>query len=150
MEMIPTMEIPITLFIDRQTWEQMQLDVARRSPEEACGLLAGQRQGNQLRVSRLFITTNLLRSTTRYRIDPYEQLAAFNRMEAEEMELVGIYHSHPNGPDEPSPTDLAEAYYPEAAYLIWSKSNEAWACRAFAIQQMYVTPVRIEILEAGA
>jgi proteasome lid subunit RPN8/RPN11 len=146
---MPASEIPITLFIDHQTWEQMRLDVARRAPEEACGLLAGQRQGGQLRASRLFVTTNLLHSTIRYRIDPYDQLAAFNQMEAEEMELVGIYHSHPNGPDEPSPTDRAEAYYPEAAYLIWSKSNEAWACRAFAIHQMNVTTVRLEILKAG-
>jgi proteasome lid subunit RPN8/RPN11 len=147
---MPAMERPTTLHIDHQSWEQMQLDVARRAPEEACGLLAGQRQGNQLRARRLFITTNLLHSATRYRIDPYDQLAAFNQMEAEEMELVGIYHSHPDGPDEPSPTDLAEAYYPEAAYLIWSRINEVWACRAYAIQQMCTTPIHIEILEPGA
>lgn len=143
-------EKPHTLQVDSQAWEQMRLDVARRAPEEACGLLAGLRQGSQLQASRLFITANLLHSASRYRIDPHEQLAAFNQMEAEGLELVGIYHSHPHGPDEPSPTDLAEAYYPEAAYLIWSRNNEEWACRAFAIQQACVTPVKIEILEARA
>jgi len=139
-----------TLQIDRQIWEQMRLDVARRAPEEACGLLAGQRQGNRLWGRCLFITTNLHHSPTRYRIDPHEQMAAFNQMEAQGLDLIGIYHSHPAGPDEPSPTDLAEAYYPEAAYLIWSRNNEEWACRAFAIQQACVTPVKIEILEAQA
>ena len=147
---MPASEKPRTFQVDRQTWEQMRLDVARRAPEEACGLLAGERKGSQLQASRLFITANLLHSATRYRIDPHEQLAAFNQMEAEGLELVGIYHSHPHGPEEPSPTDLAEAYYPEAVYLIWSGRNGEWSCQAYSIQQALVTPVRIKILNTGA
>lgn len=146
---MPAFDPPTTLRLDRQFWEQMRLDVAQRAPEEACGLLAGERQGDQLLVRRLFILTNLLHSAARYRLDPQEQLSAFNQMEAEGMELVGIYHSHPDGPDEPSPTDLAEAYYPEAAYLIWSRSHGIWICRAFAIQQGRATPLHITLLEAG-
>jgi proteasome lid subunit RPN8/RPN11 len=145
---MPAMERPTTLHIDHQSWEQMQLDVARRAPEEACGLLAGQRQGNQLRARRLFITTNLLHSATRYRIDPYDQLAAFNQMEAEEMELVGIYHSHPTGPEEPSPVDVAEAYYPEVVYLIWTRKSDAWQCKGYSVYDRDVCPV--EILVNGA
>ena len=147
---MPASEKPRTFQVDRQSWEQMRLDVARRAPEEACGLLAGLRQGSQLQASRLFITANLLHSATRYRIDPHEQLAAFNQMEAEGLELVGIYHSHPHGPEEPSPTDLAEAYYPEVVYLIWSGRNGEWSCQAYSIQQALVTPVRIKILKTGA
>lgn len=128
----------------------MRQDVARRAPEEACGLLAGQRLENLLHASRLFITTNRLHSATNYQIDPYEQLAAFNQMDELGLELVAIYHSHPQGPDEPSPTDLAQAYYPEAAYLIWSDQGRGWACAAFAIQQGQVYPVELQILQAPA
>jgi proteasome lid subunit RPN8/RPN11 len=51
------------------------------------------------------------------------------------MELIGIYHSHPHGPDEPSPTDVNEAYYPEAIHLIWSQRTGKWQCRAFMITE---------------
>jgi proteasome lid subunit RPN8/RPN11 len=48
-------------------------------------------------------------------------------MEAQGLEMVGIYHSHPHGPDSPSPTDIAEAYYPDAVYLIWFRQDGEWA-----------------------
>ena len=38
-------------------------------------------------------------------------------MRAAGLELLGIYHSHPNGENEPSPRDVELAYYPEAAYF---------------------------------
>ena len=49
-------------------------------------------------------------------------------------ELVGIYHSHPNGPDKPSVTDIQEAYYPDVVYMILSPDGETWRCRGFRIQ----------------
>jgi proteasome lid subunit RPN8/RPN11 len=138
---------PRSIEINHRDWEQMRLDVAHRAPEEACGLLAGKRLGDRSRASRLFVTTNMLHSPTRYRIDPVEQLAAFNQMDAKGLELVGIYHSHPDGPEAPSPTDLAEAYYPEAVYLIWHKQSGAWACNAYAILEARIYPVDIQLIK---
>jgi proteasome lid subunit RPN8/RPN11 len=126
----------------------MAEDVARQAPLEACGLLAGDIQGEGYAAQTATSITNKLHSPTRFRMEPYEQLAAFNQMEAQDQELVGIYHSHPRGPDEPSVTDIAEAYYPEAVYLIWSCTAEEWICRAFTIQQGEVRPVRLVILES--
>ena len=34
--------------------------------------------------------------------------------------MLGFYHSHPRSAAEPSPTDLAEASYPDHLYLIVS------------------------------
>ena len=125
----------------------MCLDVSIRSPEEACGLLAGQLRGELYLATCVYPTTNLLHSTTRYRIDPAEQLAAFKEMEAQGLEMVGIYHSHPLGPDGPSPTDIAEAYYPEAVYLIWFRLDGEWACNAYTIGKIGVYSVSIEIFD---
>ena len=69
--------------------------------------------------------------TTRYRIDPREQLDAFRAMDAEGEELAAIYHSHPASQPYPSPTDRAEAHYPDAVYVLVSLRTsvpevEAW------------------------
>ena len=56
-------------------------------------------------------------------------------MEELGFELLAIYHSHPNGPDHPSPTDLAEHAYPETAALIWYPQAGVWRCRAFWINE---------------
>lgn len=137
---------PAQLFIDRAVWEQMLVDVRQRSPQEACGLLGGKMVGDVYRARRVFPTTNTLHSPTRYRIEPSEQLAAFEQMEAEGLELVGIYHSHPHGPPLPSATDLAEAYYPETVYVIWCGENDTWECNGFALrQQSQIDPVVVTV-----
>jgi proteasome lid subunit RPN8/RPN11 len=58
--------------------------------------------------------------TTRYVIDPREQLKAFRSIDAAGEELLGIYHSHPVSQPYPSPTDRAEAHYPNVVYVLVS------------------------------
>ena len=82
------------------------------------GCWRAEQDGEHTAGERHFITTNVLHSAVRYRIDPAEQLAGLQPDRRSGLELVGIYHSHPNGPDGLA-TDIAEAYYPEAVYLIW-------------------------------
>lgn len=117
------------LDIPTDIWEQMRMHVSQLAPEEACGMLAGQGR----RAMRVFPVENALHSPTRFLMEAHQQLAALEEIERQDWELVGIYHSHPAGPETPSPTDLAEAYYPEAAALIWSRPAGIWQCRAFQI-----------------
>ena len=91
--------------------------------------------------------TNILHSPVRYRMDPQEQLRAFQEIDEAGLELLAIYHSHPNGPEEPSPTDIAEAYYPEVVYLIWSLASGNWQCRGFKIKKGVITETPLSILD---
>ncbi len=71
--------------------------------------------------------------TTRYVIDPREQLKAFRSIDAAGEELVGIYHSHPVSQPYPSPTDRAEAHYRDAFYVLVSLRTGKPEVRAFRI-----------------
>lgn len=124
-------------------WRQMRDHVNRHLPAEACGLLAG----TEDQVINIYPVTNILHSPVRYRMDPQEQLSAFQDIDVAGLEMLGIYHSHPNGPEIPSATDIAEAYYPEAVYLIWSLSTGEWRCRGFKIEKGAVNETPISILE---
>lgn len=138
---------PVELRLGAALLELMKADVIRHAPLEACGLLAGEIQGEYYIALDIIPVTNALHSPTRYRMEPGEQLAAFNQMDERGQQLLGIYHSHPNGPDRPSATDIAEAYYPEAVYLIWFAVQDEWNCQAYSIRQGLVHPVRLVILE---
>lgn len=70
---------------------------------------------------------------TRYRIDPREQLRAFRDMDDRGEELFAIYHSHPASQPYPSPTDRAEAHYPEAVYILVSLRTDDPEVRAYRI-----------------
>jgi proteasome lid subunit RPN8/RPN11 len=134
------------LLISQADWQAMQEAVTSKAPEEACGLLAGGWIGDACQVQAVIPVTNALHSPTRYRMEPLEELAALERIDAQGWAMVGVYHSHPNGPDVPSPTDIAEAYYPELVHLIWSGRSGEWQCRGFRIQDGQFYPVTMRII----
>jgi proteasome lid subunit RPN8/RPN11 len=111
-------------------------------PEEACGLLAG-RDGI---VSQVRPIENVAHSTVRFRMEPRAQVDALLDLEAHELELLAIYHSHPSGPPGPSATDAAEASYPEAAAVIWCSDSGRWKARAFDLSGPMPTEAQIDTL----
>jgi proteasome lid subunit RPN8/RPN11 len=99
-------------------------------PEEGCGLLAGSTDGV---VQKLFTITNKLHNSTRFRMDEIELVHALHDLESNQQVLLGIFHSHPIGPDHPSITDLAEYYYPDSLMVIFSRVKRGWKGSAFQI-----------------
>lgn len=121
--------------------EEMVADVSRRAPEEACGLVAGKHGLSR----QVYPITNELHSRVRYRMDPVEQLKALIEIEESGNELIAIYHSHPAGPDQPSPTDVAEAAYPGVIHLIWHLQSGKWRSSGYLIEGQQVLPVPIHV-----
>jgi proteasome lid subunit RPN8/RPN11 len=129
------------LILRRTHWQAMRRHVSRRDPLEACGLLAGKNE----RVETTLGIHNSERSPVRFRMEPRAQWRAFQRIEAAGLDLVGIYHSHPNGPDVPSPTDIAESMYP-VVQIIWFREDGDWRARGFMIGGGKVTEISLELL----
>jgi [CysO sulfur-carrier protein]-S-L-cysteine hydrolase len=102
-------------------------NMEKHLPEEACGLITG--KGNIVR--HHFPITNSLHSRFRFQMDGNEMLRVFEWMENHDQILLGIYHSHPNGPENPSSTDLEEDYYPGVIKLVGSKMKTQWVLRAY-------------------
>lgn len=88
--------------------------------------------------------------TTRYLIDPLEQLKAFRAIDAAGEDLAGIYHSHPVSQPYPSPTDRAEAHYPDVFYILVSLRTGQAEVRAFRIDtDEFVREVTIAVERRG-
>jgi proteasome lid subunit RPN8/RPN11 len=116
------------------TLEQVHLDAmvshARsEAPNECCGVLAG--RGGQ--VERVLPVANADRSPYTFRMDPHELLRAYQEADAEGLEVLGYYHSHPATPAVPSRTDVARAADPFAVYVIVSLVSEPPEVRAYRI-----------------
>ena len=120
----------------------MRRHVGRCAPLEACGLLAG----NNGRVEMRLGIPNAERSPVRFRMEPHAQWRAFQRMQAAGLELMGFYHSHPNGPDQPSPTDILEMLYP-VAQIIWFRGDGRWQARGFRIEGGKVAEIILEFIK---
>lgn len=98
------------------------IDRAREDrPAEVCGVLGGQFAADRSVVTSQYPAENVASTPrTRYAIDPEEQYAIFTRLENRGEDIVGFYHSHPRGPDEPSETDVTQAAWPDRSYVIVS------------------------------
>ena len=120
----------------------MREHLDKHVPLEACGLLAG-KQG---RVEKVIFVRNQAQSSVRFVMEPYEQLQAFDWIDRNGLELLGIFHSHPTGPATASPTDIAEAAY-EVVHLIWSRAHGDWQARGFWIENKIATEVKLQIVD---
>lgn len=135
--------MPTHIEITQSQYQALLHQMQAAYPLEACGLMAGRE--NQ--VTHLYPIRNIRRSPVEYEMDPAEQLAAMMDLEERGWELIGIYHSHPHGPQLPSSTDVTLAYYPEAAYVIVSLyERHRPQVRAFTIASGEVGEIPIHVV----
>ncbi len=115
---------------------------AQGAPEnERCGLLAG----CEGVITRVLHASNIAGDpATQYEIAPQELFQLMREIRSAGLKLLGIYHSHPHGANEPSRTDVQRAYYPDAAYFIVSPDAHAEKpVRAFAIRDGVVSELQV-------
>lgn len=130
----------------RKVYGQL-LKHARRYPHrECCGILAG--QGGV--ITQAFPAKNAAADPIRnYEIAPKEIVRLMAELRERRLEFLGIYHSHPNWMEanEPSPKDIALAYYSEATYFIVTPRPYATApIRAFSIRHGHAIELEIQVL----
>ena len=112
------------------------------APLESCGLLAGKND----RVEKVLFVQNQAQSPVRFVMEPYEQLRAFEWIESNGLDLLGIFHSHPAGPETASSTDIAEAAY-AVVHVICSGKDGKWKLRGFWIENGEAVETALEIVE---
>ncbi|MEP0844776.1 MAG: M67 family metallopeptidase [Phycisphaerae bacterium] len=96
----------------RRDVESMRLHAAEALPDECCGLLVGTVDPQGLRVLEVRRAANVWEGDRhrRFLIDPRLQLQAQRQARARGLDVVGAYHSHPEGPAVPSAFDKARAF----------------------------------------
>ncbi|MBK7455492.1 MAG: M67 family metallopeptidase [Anaerolineales bacterium] len=118
----------------------MTAHVQSQAPLEACGLLAGR----DSQVESVLEVANQAQSEVRYVMDPIEQLHGFEWIESNGQELLGIFHSHPTGPEVVSPSDIAQAAY-AVVYVILAPVNGSWRARGFWIENGGYSEVALQV-----
>lgn len=138
----------MTLTLARDAYDQVVAHARDGAPEEVCGVLGGT-TGEDARVTAVRRVTNVADSPrARYELDPGEQLRAMEELEDGGLEVVGFYHSHPEGPPRPSGVDERLATWEGYAYVVVSLAGGdrpdvgCWRYRGEA--GFEAEPVRVE------
>ncbi|MBL7826864.1 MAG: M67 family metallopeptidase [Saprospiraceae bacterium] len=109
------------IFIQLDACEKMLEDAQSTFPDECCGFLFGQEINGERHISEIMIVDNAKEGDKRRRFE----ITAKDYLRAErfslkfQLELLGVYHSHPSHPAIPSEHDRVAAL-PFFSYVIVS------------------------------
>lgn len=129
------------LYIPESIYRRMIGHCLEEKPLEACGLLVG---AGDL-VSGGYAADNEHRSPVIYKVDDHQLLQVLRESRLGKHELIGIYHSHVKTEAVPSRTDIEQATWPEAYYVIVSLAGSAPAARAWRIVDRQVTEHKLVV-----
>jgi proteasome lid subunit RPN8/RPN11 len=112
----------MTLMLSRQLLKQIHAHGEAAYPEEGAGLMLGMASGGERRAARLLQFSNAREQTARhnrYLLTPQDYL--HGEMEAARLglDVIGVFHSHPDHPNIPSEFDREWAM-PFLSYVITS------------------------------
>jgi proteasome lid subunit RPN8/RPN11 len=89
----------------------MQEAAKKDYPLETCGLLIGTvNNGWQVDEARQIENLNKERAADRFQLDPAGYRNVDRELRGTAREIIGVFHSHPDCPAKPSPTDLENAW----------------------------------------
>jgi [CysO sulfur-carrier protein]-S-L-cysteine hydrolase len=129
--------------ISQQLIDEMVAHAREDLPNECCGMIGG-RDGEATSVVRV---ENAAASPLRYEMDSTGQIKAYNAIQGQGDELLGIYHSHTRSAAYPSQTDVNQAVaWPEQVYVIVSLENDdAPDVKAFDLADLKIADVELDV-----
>jgi [CysO sulfur-carrier protein]-S-L-cysteine hydrolase len=135
---------PASVQLSPDLVEALVAHARREDPNEACGLIVGDRPAADGGVPLRFEPTrNRAASPYRYEIHPDDLLRLTIATDDADEVFWAIVHSHVRSPAYPSPTDVGLALYPEALYVLVSLAETEPALGAYRIVDGAIHPVEI-------
>lgn len=123
---------------------QIEQEARAAFPRECCGLIEGTRSGDAIQAIVLHATRNMAREPDRFEVDPADQFRILRAARANGSEIVGCYHSHPNGRAEPSEHDRENAGEEGFVWLIAELTDGGNArLAAFIVRSGQFVPLTI-------
>ena len=127
------------LRIARAIQEKIEAHGVAAYPYEGCGLLLGRMDGGENVVKATYPVENRWENEeekrVRFRIVPHDMMRAEIEAMRRNLDIVGIFHSHPDDQPVASPRDLAWATWPGYSYLITEvRDGKAAASRSWQLK----------------
>ncbi len=130
---------------------QLRAVAAAAYPNEGCGVLIGRVAADVVSVVEVVAARNMVveRSRDRYDLDPLDLLRAERSARKRGLDVVGIWHTHPDHPARPSAFDTERAWVDYVYVICATHPGGTGDCNAFALDGEGGTFAQVS-LEVGA
>jgi proteasome lid subunit RPN8/RPN11 len=128
----------VTLEISEVVLRQIHSHGEKSYPDEGAGLLLGEVDGIRRLVEAILILPNAREAGSRhnrYLLSPEDYMRGEDEAVRRGLEVLGVFHSHPDHPNRPSEFDREWAW-PSFSYLITSvNGGRAMGSRAWRLRE---------------
>ncbi len=114
-------------------------------PNESCAVLFGMTSGKKNTVKEVFLTKNIDESPVNFTISNEQLIQAYSMAEEKKMEVIGIFHSHPNSETYPSITDKKFMCSNPVVWLIYSGLTNDFKAYVLELDILEI-PIRVQKL----
>jgi proteasome lid subunit RPN8/RPN11 len=93
------------IIITESQKKNLTVHAGNEKPNESCAILFGTVDGQKTIVKEIFLTENIEKSPVNFTISNEQLIKCYKTAEEKKLEVVGIFHSHPDSEAYPSNTD---------------------------------------------
>ena len=112
-----------------------------QKPYESCAILVGNENGENWNVKKIFLTENTAKSKVTFTISPDKEFEVDQIAKESNMEIVCIFHSHPESEAYPSETDKKFMRVNPFPWIIYSGTTREMNC--FVLENENVKQISI-------
>ncbi|MGQ0796214.1 MAG: Mov34/MPN/PAD-1 family protein [Nitrosopumilaceae archaeon] len=112
-----------TIIISKDHVDILSSHAKNTSPNESCALLFGKIENDTIKVKDIFLTKNMENSPVNFTISNDELIRGYQEAEKRELDVVGIFHSHPGSEAYPSMTDKKFMEINPVPWIIFSNKT---------------------------
>ena len=121
-----------SIVISKAQKELLLNHASKCNPNESCAILFGSVENEKSIVKEAFLAENIDKSPVNFTISNEELLKTYKIAEEKNLDVIGIFHSHPSSEAFPSSTDKKFMYTNPVVWVI--SSGESSKLKAFLLE----------------
>ena len=119
----------------------LSIEAIYRKPNECCALLFGKKDNDKIRVNEIFIADNIEKSPVNFTISNEQLIQGYKMAEDKGLEVIGIFHSHPDSDPYPSATDKKFMVINPVPWVIFSLLTKEFKAYLFESELITISVV---------
>jgi [CysO sulfur-carrier protein]-S-L-cysteine hydrolase len=132
-----------SLVLSKNQVEILKQHSEKNSPNEACAILLGKTNDDDIIIDEIFLTKNIENSPVNFTISPDELILGYKTAEEKKLDVSAIFHSHPTSVAYPSITDKKFMEINQVSWIIFSNIHDEFKAYIYDTE---LIPVPVKIL----
>jgi len=130
-----------SIILSEKDKEELAKHAEAEKPYESCAILVGNETDENWTVKEVVLTENTTKSEVMFTISPDKEFEVDQKAKKSNMEIVCIFHSHPESEAQPSETDKKFMRVNPFPWIIYSGLTKEMNC--FILQDENVKQISI-------